>query len=155
MGQHQLIIIVFSTIVAAIGITMGITLFEEDSKKFQKDAASHTMLDIAGQAIAWCNRPQSMGGGMDAYGSASFSDLTLKKLGYEHEEVAEGALTLPDGSCITGKPVSGGKTFQFEWKPVGGCSEAEKVVLKLEVSGPTLDHISVTEGDYASTWRNS
>lgn len=154
MGYHQLIIITLSSIVAAVGVTMGITMFEEDSKQFQEDAATVAMLDVAGRAVEWSNRPQAMGGGMDAYGASTFNGITMKKLGYDHPTEENGALSLPDGSCITGKPAAAGKAFHIEWHPTGDCSGVEKVALRLEVTGPTLDHITMVEGAYASVWRD-
>ena len=154
MGFHQLITIVLSTVVTAVGLTMGISMFEADANKFERDAANVAMLDVASRAVAWSNKPQMMGGGMDAYGSASFSEATMEKLGYEHAGISDGALILPDGSCISGKPAGGGKSFHIEWHPMGDCHDPEQVALRLELNGPALDHISMVENDQGGTWQD-
>ena len=145
MGYHQLLSIVLSTIVAAVGLTMGISMFEENDDKFRKDAANVAMLEVASQAVLWSNKPKMMGGGLDAYGSSSFSGVTMQKLGYDHPDVEEGAISLPDGSCITGKAAAAGKSFYIEWYPGEGCHDLEHAQLRLEINGPTLDHIVMVE----------
>jgi len=63
MGQQQLLLIVLGVIVTGVAISMGITLFNANSRERNKESIVLEMRDIGADIAAYSLKPQIMGGG--------------------------------------------------------------------------------------------
>ncbi|MBN1326858.1 MAG: hypothetical protein JW996_02800 [Candidatus Cloacimonetes bacterium] len=63
MGTQQLLLLILSVIIVAVAIAGGIGIFQEQSKKANRDALIHDLNSMAGHCLAFLKMPASMGGG--------------------------------------------------------------------------------------------
>ena len=144
MGQHQLLLLVLGTLILGITVVSGLSAFTSNERKSRKDLANSKMTEIAGRAIAWCNKPRAMGGGKNADGSSSFEGLTLQNLGLTNDSY----LYLSDGSCITSSVAESGARFDISWQPNGDCGLSNDVLFSLQVSGTSPEDVVYSDGNY-------
>lgn len=76
MGQQQLLLLVLG--IVGLAVVVGIQAFGENQKKSQLD--NYTSVGMAGEIIAWYQKPTAQGGGGNV--AATLGPLTLQKLGY-------------------------------------------------------------------------
>lgn len=154
MGQHQLLLLVFSVVIVGISMILGITSYTEEQKKSEKDAANLAMIDLAGKAIAYRRTPASMNGGTAADGTSSFAGFKMESIGAKLKTGDGGGYDLlGDGSCFTGHPTPDGAEFRAAWYPNGDCDTSNNIVLNMTITGDNIESVVIEEGGYANDWR--
>ncbi|MFK7845846.1 MAG: hypothetical protein AB8G77_11125 [Rhodothermales bacterium] len=156
MAQHQLLLLVLTVMVVGVSMVMGLASYQENQKKFEREAAYMAMVDLAGKAMAYRRTPESLNGGTKANGVASFEGFTMEKVGAILREGDGGGYDLlANGSCFTGNANSDGSQFRAAWYPNGDCDSSSNIVLRMIVSGSEPDDISIEDGGYANEWINT
>ncbi len=67
MGQQQLLLIVLGVIIVGIAIAVGISMFKSNAQSSNRDAIVNDLNNLAAQAQQYYRKPQSMGGGQQAF----------------------------------------------------------------------------------------
>ncbi len=153
MAQHQLLLLVLTVIVVGLSMVLGITNYQEDQKKFEREAANMALVDLAGKAISYRRTPESMNGGTKASGEASFEGFSMESTGATLANTDGGGYDLlSNGSCFTGNPTADGSEFRAAWYPNGDCETSSNIVLRMTISGSSVDDITIEDGGYANEW---
>lgn len=137
-------------------MVMGISSYQEDQKKFEREAANMALVDLASKALAYRRTPESMNGGTKANGEASFEGFTMEKIGATLRDADGGGYDLlANGSCFTGNSTSDGSEFRAAWYPNGDCETSSNIVLRMVISGSDVNDITIEDGGYANEWVNT
>ncbi len=81
MGQQQLLLLVLGIVIVGLAVVVGIQAFNENQTKSQIDNYTATGVGMAGEIIAWYQKPTAQGGGGGV--AANLGSLTIDKLGYD------------------------------------------------------------------------
>lgn len=83
MGQQQLLLLVFGTIVAAVAVVAGIVAFQEKMKQSEMENLISRNLEIANSAVYWKAKMDPFNGGNAKY--IGLENNGLKKLFMDEE----------------------------------------------------------------------
>ncbi len=81
MGQQQLLLLVLGIVIVGLAVTVGLSAFEEHTRKAQIDTYTEEAVRLASRALAWKASAEASGGGQNAY---AMTGLTLTTLGYDN-----------------------------------------------------------------------
>ena len=109
MGQQQLLLIVLGLVVVSVAVVLGLNMFNANMETSTQDAIAQTNQHIATQAIAFYNKPLSMGGGEKTY-----TNWTVPKLLETTGSGTFGALPAPQSVVITGTPLDASYNWTIE-----------------------------------------
>ncbi|MEM8602025.1 MAG: hypothetical protein AAGF99_19070 [Bacteroidota bacterium] len=87
MGQQQLLLLVLGIVIVGLAVVTGIQAFEENSRKARYDRFTEQAVAVAGDVIAWYQRPTALGGfgrGIDVVNS----NLTLQQIGRDQDSAS-------------------------------------------------------------------
>ena len=80
MGQQQLLLLVLGIVIVGLAVVVGINAFTENQHKSDVDRYTALGVGLAGDIIAYHQKPTAMGGGGQV--AASLGSLTVSDLGY-------------------------------------------------------------------------
>ncbi|PID28349.1 MAG: hypothetical protein CSB55_05110 [Candidatus Cloacimonadota bacterium] len=75
MGQQQILLIVLTIILVGIAVSVGITMFRDQTLQSNKDAIIADLTTLAQRAYQYRIKPESMGGGGGDYDDLELTDL--------------------------------------------------------------------------------
>ena len=81
MGQQQLLLIILGVIVVGIAVAVGITMFTDNATSANRDAVVNDLVNLSARAQQYYRRPQTLGGGGNAFTGLTLSDLVTVAAG--------------------------------------------------------------------------
>lgn len=87
MGQQQLLLLVLGVVLVGLAVVVGISAYDEQSRKAELDRLTIEAHRVAATAYTWKQQPAAMGGGQRAQ---YYGGLTLAALGFDDYADAEG-----------------------------------------------------------------
>ncbi len=116
MGNQQLMLVVLGTIIVAVAVAVGVSLFRTSYAETMGDQMQETILSIAAEAREYYSKPATLGGGGKSFTgfqlSSKFdsgSDVVYKMNGVQgHDQqiivsgrfIGSGTMAQPDGILV-------------------------------------------------------
>ncbi|MBN1447596.1 MAG: hypothetical protein JXA28_06665 [Bacteroidetes bacterium] len=133
MGTQQLLQIVLGVIVIAIGVVVGINIFDANAQESSKDAITEDCLLLASAAQGYYYKPAYMGGGDNSFENIAIADCGMNAAGNEQTGENTNAIYVITGS---------GSLFTVS--ATSNSGDERTVVLTCDMSQPGDNRISIS-----------
>ncbi|PSQ85269.1 MAG: hypothetical protein BRD30_10850 [Bacteroidetes bacterium QH_2_63_10] len=121
MGQQQLLLLVLGIVIVGLAVVAGISAFEDNQQKSEKDALVNEGMRIGTDVMANYKKPEQLGGGGEESYPSSLKDVGYDVTGENSEgsryDTPWGNITYDsDGPTITLRPKSSSETAEITFE---------------------------------------
>lgn len=110
MGQQQILLIVLSVILVGVAVSVGITMFQSQSKQGEMDNVAMYLNNVGSAAYAYYIKPTSLGGAGNVVAAVADNEATWLPQKPQSLPGAYNTGTAATGEIYEATMVGGGKT---------------------------------------------